>query len=104
MERKVADMKSDKLYNHADNIVYIKGNGDFINVICNSEKQMDEVVKRMTTDTCLLSSYEEWDEGKDTKWILTFSVCDEEFKFVPEYNQGSVIFICGSLSLGEKIC
>ena len=47
---------------------------------------MDEVVKRMTTDTCLLSSYEEWDEGKDTKWILTFSVCDEEFKFVPEYN------------------
>ena len=40
-------MKSDELYNHADNIVYIKGDGDFINVICNTEKQMDEVVKRL---------------------------------------------------------
>jgi len=79
-------MKSDTVYNDADNIVMVKTNGDEINIICNSENQMDEVVKRMTTDTCLLSSYEEWDEGKDTKWILTFSVCDEEFKFVPEYN------------------
>ena len=31
---------------------------------------MDKVVKRMTTDTCILSSYEEWDEGKDKKGYL----------------------------------
>jgi hypothetical protein len=86
MERKVADMKSDKLYNHADNIVYIKGNGDFINVICNSEKQMDEVVKRMTTDTCKLTGYEEWDDDSDKKWILEFLICDSEYEIKPDYN------------------
>ena len=71
-------MKSDKLYNHADNMIYIKGDGDFINVICNSEKQMDQVVKRMTTDTCKLTGYEEWDDEEDKKWILEFLVCDSK--------------------------
>jgi|TARA_R110000803_G_scaffold152135_1_gene217227 hypothetical protein len=79
-------MKSDELYNHADNIVYIKGDGDFINVICNTEKQMDEVVKRMTTDTCKLTGYEEWDEEEDKKWILRFLVCDSEYEIKPDYN------------------
>ena len=79
-------MKSDELYNHADNIVYIKGDGDFINVICNTEKQMDEVVKRMTTDTCKLTGYEEWDEEEDKKWILRFLVCDAEYEIKPDYN------------------
>ena len=50
------------------------------------EKQMDEVVQRLTTDTCLLSGYEEWDEGKDKKWILKFMVCDSEYEFVPDLN------------------
>lgn len=86
MVKKMGDMKSDELYNHADNIVYIKGNGDFINVICNSEKQMDEVVKRMTTETCKLTGYEEWDEDEDKKWILRFIVCDSEYQLTPEYN------------------
>ena len=92
MEKRVARSKqkrrlrSDAVYNNADNMVMVKTNGDEINIICNTEQQMDKVVKRMTTDTCILSSYEEWDEGVDKKWILTFSVCDDEFKFVPEYN------------------
>ena len=86
MEKKVGKMKSNAVYNSADNMVMVKTNGDEINVICNTEKQMDEVVQRLTTDTCLLSGYEEWDEGKDKKWILTFSVCDDEFRFIPEYN------------------
>lgn len=92
MEKRVARSKqkrrlrSNAVYNNADNMVMVKTNGDEINIICNTEQQMDKVVKRMTTDTCILSSYEEWDEGVDKKWILTFSVCDDEFKFVPEYN------------------
>jgi hypothetical protein len=92
MEKRVAKSKqkrrlrSNAVYNSADNMVMVKSNGDEINIICNTEEQMDKVVKRMTTDTCILSSYEEWDEGKDKKWILTFAVCDDEFKFVPEYN------------------
>jgi len=31
----------------------------------------------MCTDTCVLEHYEEWDEGDDMKWILTFRVLDE---------------------------
>ena len=81
-----AQMKSDELYNHADNMVYIKSKGDRINVFCNSEKQMDQVVKRMQTDTCILAGYEEWDEKEDKKWILKFLVCDPEFEIHPELN------------------
>jgi hypothetical protein len=38
----------------------------------------------MNTDTCFLSDYEEWDEGEDMKWILTFKVTDDEQ--LPEKN------------------
>ena len=79
-------MKSDAIYNSADNVVMVKTNGDEINVICNEEKQVEKVVQRLTTDTCLLSGYEEWDEGEDKKWILKFLVCDDEFEMIPEYN------------------
>jgi|TARA_R110002020_G_scaffold21575_8_gene73334 hypothetical protein len=47
---------------------------------------MDEVVDRMTTNTCKLSGYEEWDDGPDRKWILTFLVVDEAYEFAPELN------------------
>ena len=47
---------------------------------------MDEVVQRLSTDTCLLSGYEEWDEGKDKKWILKFLVCDDEYEIIPDLN------------------
>ena len=79
-------MEANKVYNQADNMVMVKTNGDEINVICNSEAQMDKVVKRLSTDTCLLSGYEEWDEGKDKKWILKFLVCNEEYEIIPELN------------------
>jgi len=79
-------MKSNAIYNSADNVVMVKTNGDEINVICNEEKQVEKVVQRLTTDTCLLSGYEEWDEGDDKKWILKFLVCDDEFEMIPEYN------------------
>ena len=80
------EMRSDSIYNHANNMVMVKTNGDEINVICNTEEQMDKVVKRMQTDTCILSGYEEWDEGDDKKWILKFLVCDPEFEIHPELN------------------
>ena len=86
MEKKMGKMKSDAIYNSADNVVMVKTNGDEINVICNEEKQVEKVVQRLTTDTCLLSGYEEWDEGEDKKWILKFLVCDDEFEMIPEYN------------------
>ena len=79
-------MKSDAIYNSADNVVMVKTDGDLIYIICHKQEQQDTVVKRMTTDNCLLESYEEWDEGDDKKWILKFLVCDDEFEMIPEYN------------------
>jgi len=79
-------VEANKVYNQADNMVMVKTNGDEINVICNSEAQMDKVVKRLSTDTCLLAGYEEWDKGKDKKWILKFLVCNEEYEIIPELN------------------
>ena len=71
------NLKDNTVYNRADNLVYVKSEGDLIYVICNKESQQDMVVERMTTDNCILESYEEWDEDKDMKWILTFRVLDE---------------------------
>ena len=65
-------MKDNVVYNQADNEVYVKTRGDEIHIICKSENQMDKVVQKMTTDNCKLAGYEEWDEGKDKKWILMF--------------------------------
>ena len=39
----------------------------------------------MTTDTCVLDSYEEWDEDDDRKWILTFRLLDE-YELKPDLN------------------
>jgi hypothetical protein len=47
---------------------------------------MDRVVERLTTDTCKLAGYEEWDEGEDMKWILKFLVIDGDYEIIPEYN------------------
>ena len=62
------------IYNQPDNQVMVKTDGDLIYVICNSEEQQDTVVKKMTSDNCLLESYEVWE---DEKVILTFRVLDE---------------------------
>jgi len=78
-------LRDDTVYNRADNLVYVKSEGDLIYVICNKESQQDKVVERMTTDNCLLESYEEWDEDDDMKWILTFKILNE-FDVKPELN------------------
>ena len=78
-------MKNDIIYNKSDNRLFVKADGDLIYVICNKESQQEKVVKRMTTDNCMLEHYEEWDEGKDRKWILTFRVLDN-YEIKPELN------------------
>jgi len=70
-------MRDNAVYNRADNEVMVRTNGDEILIICNTESQMDKVVQKMTTDTCKLAGYEEWDDS-DKKYILTFLVCDIE--------------------------
>ena len=71
-------MRDNVVYNKIDNEVMVRTNGDEIHIICNTESQMDKVVKKMTTDTCKLAAYEEWDDDSDKKYILTFLVCDIE--------------------------
>ncbi len=76
----------DGIYNKYDNVVYVKSADNRIYVVCNKESQTDSVVKRLTTPNCKLVSYEEWDEGEDKKWILTFFVADEDYIVKPELN------------------
>ena len=78
-------MRDNAVYNRADNEVMVRTNGDEILIICNTESQMDKVVQKMTTDTCKLAGYEEWDDDEDRKWILTFRVLDE-YEKKTEYN------------------
>ena len=59
-------MKDDVVYNGPDNAVMVRTNGDYIYIVCKEEDQVQPVLDRMNTDTCILSDYEEWDEdGKD---------------------------------------
>ena len=70
-------MKENTVYNQYDNAVYVKTDGDKINIICNKENQMQKVISKMTNRDCIFEGYEEWDEEEDMKWILTFRVLDE---------------------------
>ena len=70
-------MKDDVTYNHADNKVMVRTDGDLIYVICNKEDQQKKVIKKMCTDNCILEDYEQWDEGEDMKLILTFRILDK---------------------------
>jgi len=78
-------LKDKTVYNHADNQLYVKTDGDKIVIICSKESQQEQVMKRMVTDTCILESYEEWDDDSDMKWILTFRILDE-YELKPDLN------------------
>ncbi len=57
--------------------LYIKTVGNKINIICNEENQIQKVIKNMTKPgNCVFEGYEEWDEGDDMKWIITFRLLD----------------------------
>jgi Rad3-related DNA helicase len=51
--------------------VYIKTDGDKTIIICNTEKQMEQVMDRMSSNHIFIE-YEEWDEDEDKKFIVTF--------------------------------
>jgi siroheme synthase (precorrin-2 oxidase/ferrochelatase) len=70
-------MKSDIVYNQADNKVFIKSNGEKIVVICDTEAKLQHVQKKFHEAGNRIIEFEEWDEGEDKKYIVTFSV-DEE--------------------------
>jgi len=78
-------LKDKTVYNHVDNQLYVKTDGDTIVIICSKESQQEQVMKRMITDTCILESYEEWDDDSDMKWILTFRILDE-YELKPDLN------------------
>ena len=78
-------MRDDVIYNKFDNEVMVMTGGEYIYIICHKEDQVQPVLDRMNTDTCILSDYEEWDENEDMKWILTFKVFDE-YEQLPEKN------------------
>ena len=82
----MSTVKPDKIYNRPDNEVMVKTDGNFIYVICNKESQTDSVVKKLTTPSCKLVEYEEWDEDEDKKWILTFFVSGGDYVISPELN------------------
>tara|TARA_R100000008_G_C3554791_1_gene152563 strand:- start:664 stop:948 length:285 start_codon:yes stop_codon:yes gene_type:complete len=82
--KKISDKKP--VLNDADNMVMVRTDKNKIMIICRSEEQMDSVVKRMTTDRCKLAGYEEWDEGEDKKWILSFAVAPHDYELRPELN------------------
>ncbi len=71
------DIKSDTVYNQADNKVFIKSNGEEIVVICDTEEKLQHVQKKFHEAGNSIIEFEEWDEGEDKKYIVTFSV-DEE--------------------------
>ena len=78
-------MKDNTVYNHSNNEVLVKTNGDLIYIICNKESQQDIVVNKMINDNCMLESYEVWDEGDDMKWIITFRLLDN-YELKPDLN------------------
>ena len=78
-------MKENTVYNRPDNLVFVRSNKDYINIICHEEEQVQKVIDKMSTDNCILSDYEEWDDDSDMKWLLTFKVLDE-FENYPDYN------------------
>ena len=60
-----------------DNRILVRAHDDKIMIICNTESQQKTVINQMVNDKCIFQGYEEWDEGKDMKWILTFRLIDE---------------------------
>ena len=75
-------MRDDVVYNKWDNQEMVKTAGDLIYIVCHKEEQQEKVIQKMTTDNCLLESYEVWE---DEKTILTFRVLDN-YEITPELN------------------
>ena len=77
-------IKSEQIYNDSENMIYVKSQGDKIITVCNTMEQVDSVKERFQNSNNYLVDYEEWDEGKDKKYILTWQISDGTKK--PIYN------------------
>ena len=67
-------MKDNTIYNEADNMIYVKSKNDQIFIICNDMSQVDSVQKKMHKHGNIMVYFEEWDDDKDKKYIVTFQV------------------------------
>ena len=67
-------MKEEVIYNEASNLIYIKSQKDRIFIICNNMDQVDSIQEKMHKSGNLMVDFEEWDEDKDKKYIVTFQV------------------------------
>ena len=70
-------MKSDVVYNQADNKVFVSTNGEKIVVVCDTEAKLEHVQRKFHEAGNSIIEFEEWDEGKDKKYIVTFAVEEE---------------------------
>ena len=66
------------VYNKDYNQVMVKSYGNKIYIICKESKEQ-QVIKRMSTPTCILSEYKEWssERGMEKRSLLVFQVMDE---------------------------
>ena len=71
------NMKSDTVYNQADNKVFVSTNGEKIVIVCDTDEKLQHVQRKFHEAGNRIIEFEEWDEGEDKKYIVTFSV-DEE--------------------------
>ena len=60
------------------------GNG-CLQFICHTESQVDSINKMMTKQKNMPVGYEEWDEGEDKKWIMTWKI-PQEYDGEIQYN------------------
>ena len=70
-------MKKNVVYNHSDNMIMVQSRGNRIVIICNSEEQLEKVQDRFYKSGNNLIDYEEWDEGDDKRYIVSFQVSTE---------------------------
>ena len=70
-------MKSDVVYNRADNKVFVSTNGEKIVIVCDTEAKLQHVQKKFHEAGNSIIEFEEWDEGEDKKYIITFAVAEE---------------------------
>ena len=77
-------LKSNIVYNQPNNQVMVKTDGNKIVIICNTEEDLDKVHMRFSkrnTNTFLVD-YEEWDEGEDKKYIVTYEIKKDDRPFL----------------------
>ena len=74
-------MRENAVYNDADNLIYVRSLGDKIFIICKDDDQVNKVQKHFHKSGNIMLEFEEWDEGDDKKYILTFQ-CGENVELI----------------------